>query len=119
MIGVMEQYTYRAEWAPETAEYVGMCLEFPSRYSRAPTPHDAIAGIEQIINEEVREMLAEDRTPPASLTDRRYSGRFVVRTSPQLHARLMVDANEQGVSFNQWVVQKLAGRNPPTLNDLF
>jgi predicted HicB family RNase H-like nuclease len=31
----------------------------------------------------------------------------------------MVDANEQGVSFNQWVVQKLAGRNPPTLNDLF
>jgi predicted HicB family RNase H-like nuclease len=119
MIGVMDQYTYRAEWTPETAEYVGMCLEFPSRYSRAATARAAIAGIEQMINEEVREMLAEDRTPPASLTDRNYSGRFVVRTSSQLHARLMVDAAEQGVSFNQWVVQKLAGRNPPTLDDLF
>ena len=115
----MDQYTFRAEWSPETAEYVGMCLEFPSRYSRAPTAHEAIAGIEQMINKEVREMLAEDRTPPASLTDRHYSGRFVVRTSPQLHARLMVDATEQGVSFNQWVVQKLAGRNPATLDDLF
>jgi predicted HicB family RNase H-like nuclease len=118
-IGVMEQYTFRAEWSPETTEYVGMCLEFPSRYSRAPSAHEAIAGIEQTIKKEVREMLAEDRTPPASLTDRHYSGRFVVRTSPQLHARLMVDATEQGVSFNQWVVQKLAGRNPATLDDLF
>jgi predicted HicB family RNase H-like nuclease len=118
-IGSMEQYTFRAEWSPETGEYVGMCLEFPSRYSRAPTAHEAIAGIEEAINTEVREMLGEDLTPPPSLTDRRYSGRFVVRTSPQLHARLMVDATEQGVSFNQWVVQKLAGRNPPTLNDLF
>ena len=32
----MDQYTFRAEWSPETTEYVGMCLEFPSRYSRAP-----------------------------------------------------------------------------------
>jgi predicted HicB family RNase H-like nuclease len=119
MIVLMEQYTYRAEWSPDRGEYVGECLEFPSRYFRAPTAHAAIAGIEQVINEEVREMVAEDRTPPASLTDRRYSGRFVVRTSAQLHARLMVDATEQGVSFNQWVVQKLAGRNPPTLSDLF
>jgi predicted HicB family RNase H-like nuclease len=31
----------------------------------------------------------------------------------------MVDATEQGVSFNQWVVQKLAGRNPATPDDLF
>jgi predicted HicB family RNase H-like nuclease len=118
-IGVVDQYTFRAEWSRETAEYVGMCLEFPSRYSRAPTAHEAIAGIEHTIKEEVREMLAEDRTPPASVTDRHYSGKFVVRTSPQLHARLMVDAAEQGVSFNQWVVQKLAGRNPATIDDLF
>ena len=29
MIDVMDQYTFRAEWSPETAEYVGMCLEYP------------------------------------------------------------------------------------------
>jgi predicted HicB family RNase H-like nuclease len=44
----------------------------------------------------------------------------VVRTSPVLHARLVVEAADQNVSMNQWVVQKLSeslGR--PTLSDLF
>ncbi len=44
-------------------------------------------------------------TPPAPLTERCYSGSFTVRTSPSLHARLVVEAGEQGVSLNQWVVQ--------------
>jgi predicted HicB family RNase H-like nuclease len=35
-----------------------------------------------------------------------------------LHARLVVEANEQLVSLNQWIVQKLADR-PPSLDDLF
>ncbi len=52
-------------------------------------------------------------TPPASLTDRQYSGNLRVRTSPALHSRLAVEAYEQGVSLNQWVVQKLADRKQP------
>ncbi|HKH50482.1 MAG TPA: type II toxin-antitoxin system HicB family antitoxin, partial [Mycobacterium sp.] len=106
----MENYTYRAEWSPERGEYVAACIEFPSRYSRAPTAHEAIERIQQLIAEEVADLIGCGLQPPPSLTDKRYSGRFVVRTSPQLHARLMVDATEQGVSFNQWVVQKLADR---------
>jgi predicted HicB family RNase H-like nuclease len=116
----MENYTYRAEWSPESGEYVGACIEFPSRYSRAPTAHQAIERIQQLVAEEVADLIDCGVTPPPSLTDRRYSGRFVVRTSPQLHARLMVDATEQGVSFNQWVVQKLADRKTfPSLNEMF
>jgi predicted HicB family RNase H-like nuclease len=115
----VENYTYRAEWSQDSGAYVAMCLEFPSRYARAPTAHEAIEGIQRVIAEEVADLIECGLEPPASITDRRYSGRFVVRTSSELHARLMVDATEQGVSFNQWVVQKLAGRNPPTLNDLF
>jgi len=30
-----------------------------------------------------------------------------------------VEAAEQGVSMNQWVAYKLAGRRIPSLNDLF
>jgi hypothetical protein len=72
MIGGVNNYTYRAEWAFEACEYVGRCLEFPRQFSRAPTAQKAI------------------------------------------------EANEQGVSLNHWVVQKLAGRDPtPSLHDLF
>jgi len=35
----------------------------------------------------------------------------VLRISPELHALLAVEATEQRVSLNQWVVQKLFGRN--------
>jgi len=119
-IVTMENYTYRAEWSPERGEYVAACIEFPSRYSRAPTAHEAIERIQQLIAEEVADLIGCGLQPPPSLTDKRYSGRFVVRTSPQLHARLMVDATEQGVSFNQWVVQKLADRKTfPSLDEMF
>ena len=45
-----------------------------------------------MIAEEVADLIDCGMEPPPSLTDRRYSGRFVVRTSAELHARLMVDA---------------------------
>jgi hypothetical protein len=34
-IGVVDSYTYRAEWSPEAGKYVGTCIEFPSRNSHA------------------------------------------------------------------------------------
>lgn len=119
MIGGVNEYTYRAQWSPEDREYLGTCLEFPSLWSRASTPHEAIGGVERMVAEEVSNILSCDMKPPESLTDRRYSGKFMVRTSPVLHARLSVEAAEQGVSLNQWVVQKLAGRPPMSLDDLF
>ncbi|WP_268793764.1 type II toxin-antitoxin system HicB family antitoxin [Mycolicibacterium monacense] len=56
--------------------------------------------------------------PPPSLSDRTYSGTFVVRAPPDLHSRLSVEAAEHGVSLNQWAITKLAGR-VPSLDDLF
>ena len=80
----------------------------------ALTPHEAI----ELVQARVEEILAE-MDPPKSLTDHTYSGQFTVRTSPELHERLTVEAAEQGVSMNQWVAYKLAGRRIPTLDDLF
>jgi predicted HicB family RNase H-like nuclease len=96
-----------------------VCLEYSYRYSRAPTAHEAIEGVEREVDEVVAEMTAAGSTPPSSLTDRRYSGNLRVRTSSSLHSRLAVEAAEQGVSLNQWVVQKLADRKTiPSLDDL-
>ncbi len=74
----------------------------------------AIAGVEQAVDEYLAE---RDGDVPPPLTDRKFSGTFLVRTSPTLHARLTVEADEQNVSMNQWVVQKLAGRPPISLFD--
>lgn len=114
------RYTYRAEYSRESDEYVGLCLEFPRSTAQGPTAHQAITAIERVIEEVCAEMRECGSEPPVSLGDRRYSGSFVVRTSPELHRRLVVEAVEQGVSLNHWVIQKLAGRSPtPSLDDLF
>lgn len=111
----MNQYTYRAEWSPERGAYLAGCLEFPRLWAVGGSAAAAIAAMEQTIAEEVRDLLSCDMSPPESLTDRNYSGKFMVRTSIALHAKLSVEAAEQGGSLNQWVVQKLAAR-PPSLD---
>lgn len=112
----MNHYTYRVEWAPEQGQYVGRCIELRFLSHWASTLQEAIAGVEHAVDEHIAEREAAGDDVPAPLTEQQYSGRFVVRTSPALHARLTIEAAEQGVSMNQWVVQKLANR-PPTLLD--
>ena len=114
----MNRYTYRAEWSSEYCEYVGRCLELPWLSRWAPTMQKAIASVEQAVNEHIAECEAAERNVPAPLTERLFSGKFMVRTSPALHARLTVEAADQNVSMNQWVVQKLADRPPIGLFDL-
>ena len=63
-----------------------------------------------------REQDGED--VPTPLTERKYSGTFLVRTLPALHARLTVEAAEQNVSMNHWAVLKLEDRLPTGLFDL-
>jgi predicted HicB family RNase H-like nuclease len=71
------------------------------------------------VDEHVAERQREGFDVSAPLTERQYSGKFKVRTSPALHARLAAEAAEQNVSMNQWVVQKLADRPITSLPDWF
>ena len=75
----------------------------------------AIANVEHAVDEYIAE---REGDVPSPLTERQFSGKFLVRTSPALHARLTVEAAEQNVSMNHWVVQKLADRPPIGLFDL-
>lgn len=111
----MNHYTYRAEWSREHDEYVGRCLELPFLTYWAPSMREAIAGVERAVDEHLAER--EGEGAPAPITDRNFSGTFLVRTSPSLHARLAVEAADQRVSMNHWIVQKLADRPPSSLMD--
>jgi predicted HicB family RNase H-like nuclease len=114
----MNRYTYRVEWSSEYGEYVGRCLELPWLSQWAATMQKAIASVEQAVDDYIVECEATERNVPPPVTERRFSGKFLVRTSSALHARLTVEAAEQNVSMNQWVVQKLADRPPIGLFDL-
>ncbi|ORW02866.1 type II toxin-antitoxin system HicB family antitoxin [Mycobacterium lacus] len=87
---------------------MGLCAEFPSLSWLAETAHEAVAGIEQVVDEVVADMHANGEAAPQALTERTYSGKFGVRTFPELHESLSIEAAEQGVSLNQLVNLKLS-----------
>lgn len=108
----MNRYTYRAQWLPDYNEYLGVCIEMLYLRREAPTAPQAVAAIEEAVKEHVEVLRACGESAPESLSERCYSGKFLVRTSPQLHARLALEATEEGVPMNQWIVQELSGRAP-------
>ncbi len=101
-------YTYRVTWSPEDQEYVATCAEFPSLSWLDGDEVEAIRGIRTLVTETIEDMRANGEAVPQPLADRNYSGKFVVRTTPDLHRRLSIEAAEAKVSLNRYVNSKLA-----------
>lgn len=106
---MVDHYTYRITWSAEDGEHVGLCAEFPLLSWLAPTPGDALAGIQNLVREILVDMGLTGESPPKPFADRPYSGRFVVRIPPETHRKLSIQAAEQGVSLNRLVSARLSG----------
>lgn len=103
-------YAYRVLWSPEDDEFVGLCAEFSGLSWLAPTQAEALEGIRVLVADVVKDMAVNGETVPRPLSERSYSGRFLVRVSAELHARLAREAAELKVSLNQLANQRLSAR---------
>jgi predicted HicB family RNase H-like nuclease len=104
----INHYTYRVTWSSDDNEHVGLCAEFPSLSWLAPSPEKALAGIRKVVADVVEEMTASGESVPEALSEKKYSGRFMVRIPAMVHRTLATEAAEQGVSINRLVSAKLA-----------
>jgi predicted HicB family RNase H-like nuclease len=104
----INHYTYRVTWSQEDGEHVGLCAEFPALSWLAATPEKALAGIRRLVGEVVTDLQATGEPVPDPLSERQYSGRFMVRVPSLVHRALATEAAEQGVSINRLVSAKLA-----------
>ena len=98
-----EKYTYRVTWSEVDKEYIGQCAEFPSLSWLADTQLSALTGIISVVKDVLADMQAEGEEIPVPLSERAFSGNFVVRTTPEVHRRLVIQATEAGVSLNRYV----------------
>ncbi|MEW5873431.1 MAG: toxin-antitoxin system HicB family antitoxin [Chloroflexota bacterium] len=103
-----DRYTYRVTWSEDDAEYVGLCVEFPSLSWLASEPETALQGIRQVVAEVVADLQASGEQVPEPLAVKKYSGRFMVRVPPELHRRLALEAAESGISLNRLAAEKLS-----------
>ncbi|MBF0374773.1 MAG: type II toxin-antitoxin system HicB family antitoxin [Alphaproteobacteria bacterium] len=103
-----EHFTYRVTWSVEDGEHVATCAEFPSLSWLDGDAVEALRGIRRMVADAIEDMRANGEAIPRPLAERDFSGKFVVRTTPDLHRRLTLEAAEAKVSLNRWVNAKLA-----------
>ncbi len=106
----VSHYTFRVTWSAEDDEFVANGLEFPSLSWPASSRTQAIEGLEQLVADVVDDMRANDEKVPEPIAERRFSGTFNVRIGEHLHRDLAMNAAEQHMSLNQFVVKELGCR---------
>ncbi len=102
-----KHYTYRITWSEEDQEYVGLCAEFPSLSYLAKDQITTLNGIVQLVRSIIQDMEKNGEIVPASFAERPYSGKFQVRTTPEIHRILAIKAAENSVSLNRYINSKL------------
>ncbi|BCB95872.1 hypothetical protein JZK55_07940 [Dissulfurispira thermophila] len=103
-----DHYTYRVTWSAADNEYVGLCAEFPSLSWLSKTPEEALKGIRKLVADVIVDMRKTGEVIPEPITNRHYSGKFVVRVTPETYKDLAIQAAESGVSLNRLVAAKLS-----------
>ncbi|WEV41657.1 type II toxin-antitoxin system HicB family antitoxin [Bifidobacterium sp. ESL0682] len=99
----IHHYTYRVSWSSDDGEFVGTVVEFPSLSWLSKSQVEAFQGICNLTAQTVEDMEANDESVPEPIADKHYSGKFVVRVTPEQHRELAMEAAEQQVSLNRLV----------------
>lgn len=101
-------YTYRMTWSVEDGEFVATCAEFPSLSWLSGSQSGALQGLVDLVADTVADLAAEGEPVPEPLSQRGYSGKFNLRVGEILHRRLAIQAVEEHLSLNQYVVRRLS-----------
>ncbi|MBS0439206.1 MAG: type II toxin-antitoxin system HicB family antitoxin [Proteobacteria bacterium] len=107
----MSRYPLNIFWSAEDKGFIAEAPDLPgcsawgkTEAEAAREAQDAIAAWLQAAKVAKRMIPKPSVAAPVSA----YSGKFLVRVPRSLHARLAREAEQQGVSLNQWAASKLA-----------
>ena len=103
-----EHYNYRVIWSAEDQEYVGLCAEFPSLSYLDENRITALNGITDLVKDIMVDMETNGEKIPTPISEKKYSGKFQVRITPERHRMLAIEAAEQNISLNRYIAHKLA-----------
>jgi predicted HicB family RNase H-like nuclease len=102
-------YMKIVEWSDEDAAFIGSALPLIGQCCHGSTEEAVLKQLHVIVNEWVELCLREGKPLPEASVGKEYSGKFLVRISPELHRRAALQAMARGESLNQFVSERLAG----------
>jgi predicted RNase H-like HicB family nuclease len=88
--------------------YFATVLELDGCMSDGDTFEEAYANIREAMEGWIETKLEHNLPVPQPIEDDEYSGKFVLRLPKSLHKRLVVEAQREGVSLNQYALYRLA-----------
>ena len=101
-----DKYLKLVTWSEEDQCYVGSVPGWVENCCHGGNEANVYRRLCEIVDEWIAIYRRDGRPLPAP-TNRKYSGRFVLRTGPEMHRALAVRALSQGASLNAFVVKTL------------
>lgn len=105
---VAKRYLKIVEWSGEDRCYVGSAPPLVGQSCHGASEEEVLAQLQTIVEEWVETLIKEGKPLPASTANRKFSGKFVVRLSPEIHRKVALKAMARGDSLNQYVAETLA-----------
>lgn len=103
-----KRYLKIVEWSAEDRCYVGSAPPLIGQSCHGDTEAAVLAQLQTIVEEWVGMLIADGKPLPASTANRKFSGKFVVRVSPEIHRKIALKAMAHGDSLNQYITETLA-----------
>jgi len=90
--------------------YFATVKEFDGCMSHGKTYNAAFKNIQEAMEGWIETKLENGFQVPSPIIDSQYSGKFVLRIPKSLHANLAMEAEQEGVSLNQYALYKLSAK---------
>jgi predicted HicB family RNase H-like nuclease len=101
------RYAKFVEWSDEDQCFIGRCPELTLGGVHGNDEAKVYAELCEVVEEWI-ELLHQDDLPlPDPLTEKSFSGKFVLRVEPAIHRRLAAKALAAGESLNSYCVKTL------------
>lgn len=103
----VNKYSYNIEFDAEDNIYIARCAELSSLAAHGKTQEAALKEIKIVALETLKWMEEEGENVPEAFSLHKFSGEFRVRMPPEKHRKIAIESSLQGVSMNQFIVNKL------------
>ena len=101
------RYVKIVEWSEEDGCFVGRCPELFFGGTHGDDEAAVYAELCGIVEETLADLATAGKELPEPLTAEKFSGKFVLRTGPELHKALSIRAYREGKSLNQVCLEAL------------
>lgn len=103
-----DEYSFSVMWSESDGVFIGRVAEFPSLAAHGSTAEKALREIRNAVKFVIEDLEAGREPVPTPIGKKSYSGKLNVRMSRELHRRLALESQREGVSLNNWINTKLS-----------